>query len=592
MKKYLAFVMSCLIVMSAVSGAFALSEKDIKLEETLKIKESVVSSTEGFTSVKENTKLSMLNATSRQVTASAYNYMTVTVPSGWTSYEENNGYVLYVVNQSDSSQFMRFELGKKNGRSFSDIAQDVYNDYSGSNMLTGSSGYYYFGATIDGERGVAWVYDADHRFSSVSIPDGWYLVDFETFEADSSTTWSIFSSLKFDVTNAITQTNGTTHQFTYMTLDVPYNWDYSESENSETHIVRLNDRSNSNAFILLQVFPIGNYSLPEIAETYFDELKGDSLYTFENGAYWFETNIGSDLGAGTTVYLDSHQTANIVPEGYVCVQAISAYVPDSIIEDVASSITFTVGNSTNQTTGTTQTVGEMTMTVPSGWTPTLSQYGVVSISDSDGDKIILSLMSLGNLTLQSAAYNLYNTLEGTKTVLSQDSSGYFSFTITNSYGVKFLTFVDDSTTYTRIPSGYYCVQMLTNNSTTADAYKMVWESINFTPSDSSNNGNNYGESGGNYSTDSNATFNVISNNSSSTKIDNLGSDTSNQSGSIVINKTGGSNSQTVVVEGDTYNNTVNTQKNPTVNVSGGGCNAGFGLLAILVLGAGVRRRRS
>ena len=516
MKKYLVLLLSCIIIAATVSAAFADAGYSKLAARIKRIQASVPASVAGEVSA----------AGTRTLTD-----MTLYVPDTYT-YDDDDGTVL-LYDIYDRTAFMSFWVGTTDGSSLSHIADDYCDAAYGYNFRRdATSGWYAFDTDDLGTTATVYI---DDSTTNSRVPSGYYWVQIFSISVPSGTRSKVYSSVVITVSPINEDDDYTIHTDSDGLHTGTVGVYYSELLTCDFSDARWElDEDDSN-------LPEGLSINPNTGEIYGTPRKSGT-FTFRVNVSWPEP-------------------------GYSYIRRTD-FRYFTITINPSSSGGSSGGSSSG---GTTRAFSNMSITVPSDWTAT-EDGGVVSIQNSS-NMIMLATGSKNGQTLDSFAQDVYNGLSGTKFALEKTSDGYYAFVLKNNYDVYFQVYVDDDTSFNKIPSGNYCIQMMTKNEATLSAFNStVWPSISF----NSTNGGNSG-TGGNSSNGGNNTNNLSqviqkTNQNSSSYTDN----SSTTEGDINVIKNG----PNVSMGGDSY------------TLSGGGCNAGFGLLGLLMLGAVVRRRKS
>lgn len=399
-------------------------------------------------------------------------------------------------------------------------------------------------------------------------------------------------------------------QFSSMTFDVPSGWTATETD-SQT--VTLTTSSNSD-IIILHIAPLGTSTLQSVANTYHDRLNDSREITAHNAGWYSFLNYtqptsSSSRGTPFNNYFFAHSYKSKVPEGYYywVSYTLNGDAFDAWLYTVDDTIEFhpsSAPSSNNNTTAAHQVFSRMELDVPSGWTAEEDSTGLVSVRSSEG-LIMFSVGKSGTKSLSAIASETHDSLTGTKTEVAWHENGYYYFELTNVNNVRFVVYIDDHSTYSRINSGEYCVQVRTINEASRNAFQSMWNTITFR-SWSDNSGTGTGtdnpNSGGNttiinnyYGTPSDGNTNINIEVNPDIKVDNNNNNNNNQN-QDQDNNQNQNNSQN---QNQTDNNN-NSQGQRTdgqggddgglvselfgdAASGGGGCNSGAGAVMLLLV---------
>ena len=297
--------------------------------------------------------------------------------------------------------------------------------------------------------------------------------------------------------------------FTYVTLDVPSGWTATESD---TGIVRLTNNSDNSDNILIQLGSLGSGTLQQVANNYYSGLNGTGglQQSDEYGYYYFRSQTSN--GVVMLNLLEDHNTDSRIPAGYYSYMGITVggTASDVFFNDVYSTLQYHAGGSSspnsdtpsnggNTTGGSVQTFTSMRVLVPSGWTASENDDGdtVRLRNQSDSTQFIdLFLGNVNGRTLREIAEYWYGEFNGQNLSQPSSTSGYYRFAYRTGGGTTVTIFIDDSTTDSRVLSGYYWLQAV-SNPVDDELFNEVLRSIVFTVSgNGGGNSNNVSSSGG------------------------------------------------------------------------------------------------
>ena len=284
----------------------------------------------------------------------SFTNMTVDVPSGWTAAESDNGDILTLRNNSDSSQYIRFAIGSTSGRTLQAIAESLCSTNNGSNLeQNSSSGFYSFTFTnTSGNKSMAFV---DDSTTDSRVPSGYYWVQFVSTNTDSTLWNNVLSSLVITVSSTPntptpspdTTTTLTTQSFTNMTVGVPSGWTASESDNGD--ILTLRNNSDSSQYIRFAIGSINGRTLQAIAESLCSTNNGSNLEQNSTSGFYSFTFTNAS-GNKSIAFVDDSTTDSRVPSGYYWVQFVSINTDSTLWKNVLSSLVITAGGGGSQTT--------------------------------------------------------------------------------------------------------------------------------------------------------------------------------------------------------------------------------------------------
>ena len=340
-----------------------------------------------------------------------------------------------------------------------------------------------------------------------------------------------------------------------MKFTVPSGWYASENDSG---IVTLINGSNASDFIMLRLFYVGGCTLQFVAESAYEGMGGigglthdaEGLYSFlikyPSGVYLMASLLDNSLDSG-------------IPWGY----CFMSFVPISSAGSTAAEVLWnniynTMIFSPDPVEGSMQTFSRMNVFVPDGWTPEETDGGksVALYQDTDREAYIkIDVDTTDGKSLEEIANSLCAANNGSG--LQRASSGYYGFYFTNASGVKVAVFVDNSATDSRVPSGYYLVQSASSK-TNLYVFSKVLSSFTITVGDTDGNEPGRRDFGANEA-NINAKSNTVN----------------NYAVTDIINNNDWDNS-------GSQDNQVDDEQ-PSSSGSSGGCSAGFGSLALLVL---------
>ena len=285
--------------------------------------------------------------------------------------------------------------------------------------------------------------------------------------------------------------------FSRIIVDVPSGWSASESESGAT--VTLQSNSDSTAQIVITVGKKGTSTLQDVANYFYQQLGGTNLEQGNGGYYVFNYTSSGEISY--RVYVDDENTDPRINTGDYCITGISLTSnSEEVFQAVLDSITFRVwsessGESPSTGTGTTKTFTDMRLSVPSGWTASESDSGVVTIinTSNTADMIFLQLSTLGTSTLQNVANNYYSELGGTGGI-NQGGSGYYYFNGTDSSGTSLFHKLDDHYTDSKVPEGYYWWSCFSSEDAVDVFFEDIYDTLTFSTGSGGTSGG--GTSGG------------------------------------------------------------------------------------------------
>ena len=274
-------------------------------------------------------------------TATAFTYVTLNVPSGWSATESESG-VVVLVNDSNRTDRILIQLGVLSGTTLQTAANIYYSSLNGTGGLQQDDlGYYYFVSQITGSLFMTHILQ-DHNTYSI-VPEGYFWYTGITLGGTARDVFfdEIFSTIEFHAE----YTSGSVQTFSRMKVLVPEGW--SAEENDEDGTVALYSSLDSKKHIEMFVGNTGGDSLQAIAEEYCNTLNGQELARSgaTSGYYWF--SFVDSEGNGCTAFVDDSTTDSRVPDGYYWFQATSNVVGGNVFSAVLRSVVITVGDTGN-----------------------------------------------------------------------------------------------------------------------------------------------------------------------------------------------------------------------------------------------------
>ena len=290
--------------------------------------------------------------------------------------------------------------------------------------------------------------------------------------------------------------------FTNISFNVPSGWTATEDSSG---VVTVTNDSNSSESIMLQLGSMGTSTLQQIANAYYSRFSGTSSPTQgEGGNYYFSSQTSDGVRMFHEFY--DHAYNSEIPEGYYFWECYVGNDTSALIEvffsdgGIYDSLTFHPNSSNNTdptdetdntTGGTVQTFSSMQVLVPEGWNAAENDDGSIVYlqSSSDSSLFINLLVSQTNgASLSSIAEQYCESLNGENLT---SENGYYQFTYVHSSGQRCTVFLDDNTTSSKVPSGYYWVQLV-SNAVGSELMNEVLNSVVITVSGTG--GNNGGDS--------------------------------------------------------------------------------------------------